>query len=655
MPPFYFYRRRWYPNQRWRRPRRYTRTRRFRQTVRRRFRRRNWVRRRHFKRRYKRKLSKITVKQWQPKKINNCNIKGNLCMFTCGRGRINHNFILTQESYVPTSEPGGGSWSILQMSLRVLFDEYIAGRNWWTKSNTALPLAKYRGCKLKFYRSELTDYIVTINRCPPFEVTLDSYLSTQPSRHLMNHNSFIVTKLGRGPNKKTYVKKKVPPPSLFYNKWFFAQDIYNVPLLMLTISATSLDQMYAPDDQISTNITLYSLNTIALQHANWEKLPYKTKVAGTQDIYLFTYKNGHNPNQLTWEDIVILCNTKQYTDGTPQKPSKPTDLITEKNKTSWGNPFTHKNQHKDSIIYYGTLPNQMPNNKEANLLPITSLYTECRYNPFKDKGKGNKVYLVPTNDGNPSFFTLPTNQNLIIENLPLWLIFWAWPEWILKSRPIANLNEDYQILVQSKYIYPQLPVYLFLDKYFMEPTQFTEELTETDKAHWHPKFSMQTEQLELIARTGPAAPKINHTKQIEAHFLYNFSFKWGGCPAPMETITDPADQEKFPTPSNHLQGPQIQNPGTEKQYYLYTFDEFGSTITKQAAKRLAKNLTLETYFTDYGAKDIPIKTQEKEDSSSEEEKTQTQERDLQLQLRNQRIKYRNRIRKLLKTKKYFPY
>ena len=86
---------------------------------------------------------------------------------------------------------------------------------------------RYLGGTLKFYRSEFTDYIVTIQNTGPFEVTLDTYLSTQPTRHLMNHRHFIVTKLGRGPNKKTYVKKRLRPPALFQNKWYFQQDIYN--------------------------------------------------------------------------------------------------------------------------------------------------------------------------------------------------------------------------------------------------------------------------------------------------------------------------------------------------------------------------------------------------------------------------------------------
>lgn len=551
------------------------------------------------------------------------------------------------------------------MTTRVLYDEYKAARNWWTKSNSLLPLTKYIRCKLKFYRSDQTDYIVTIQRTGPFEVTLESYLSTQPSRHLMNHKAFIIPKLGRGPNKKTYVKKIVKPPALFQSKWYFSQDIYNTPLFILTVSACSLDQMYAPQDQISTNISLFSLNTNVFQISNWHKEPYTTKASGTLETYLYCYHNGHNPNQdKKWENIILLGNMTNYTDGKKfdkNKTEKPSELFSTNNKSYWGNVFTHLNQDEDVIIYYGGKPNSNTQwTDTANILPITSLYVECRYNPFKDKGTGNKVYLVPTDSGLGTFLTLPTKPELIIQDLPLWLITWGWIEWLKKSRPVAHIQEEYQVVIQSKYIHPPLPCYVFIDKYFRNPPQaqlYITELSETDKLHWHPKYSMQTEQLELIAETGPAAPKINNTKQIEAHLNYDFLFKWGGSPAPMETITDPADQEKFPSPSNQLQGLQIESPGKPKQYYLYTFDEKRSELTLPAAKRLKKDFTTPTFFTDFGAKDIPLKTQEETEQTSEEEEIEAslpREDHLKQQLQRTRNYYRERIRKLLKTKKLFP-
>lgn len=660
MPAFNFYRRRWYSN-RWPRRKRYFTRRRFRRPLRRRFWRRRWVRRRRLFKFRKRKLRNIKLKEWQPETIRKCHIKGQLCLFTCGKGHINHNYILTSESYVPTSEPGGGSFSILQMTLRVLYDEYTAGRNWWTSSNSTLPLTRFLGVKLKFYKSEHTDYIVTIHRTGPFEVTRDSYLSTQPTRHLMNRRSFIVPKIGRGPNKKTYIRKRIPPPALFQNKWYFQQDIYNTPLFMLTVSATSLDQMFAPQDQISTNISLWSLNTITFNTANWEKEPYFTKIAGTINIYLWgTEQRTHiEPNQKPkWKDLILLGDIKNYKEGKPLTENTIQVITQTSQKENWGNPFYHSHADEHAIIWYGDKPKSTDNiNNDANVLPLENIWIECRYNPFKDKGTGNKVYLVPTDTGNGSFLSLPTNENLIVQDLPLWLVLWSWGDWILKSRPIAHLNEEYQLLIISKYIHPTLPCYLFIDKFFRNPEGYTAYLTETDKRHWHPKYGYQQEQLELIAETGPATPKINNTKQIEAHMFYDFYFKWGGSPAPMETITDPAKQEKFPTPSNQLQGLQIESPGKPKQYHLYSFDERQSEITLKAAKRLKQDYSTPTFFTEFGPKDIPLQEEKTSQIPSEEEEVQTplsREDELRLQLKQQRQQYRDRLRKLLKTKKLLP-
>lgn len=517
-------------------------------------------------------------------------------MFACGRGRINHNFILTQESYVPTSEPGGGSWSILQFTTRVLYDEFKAGRNWWTQSNTGLPLTRYIRCKLKFYRSPETDYIVTISRTGPFEVTLDSYLSTQPTRHLMNHRAIIIPKLGRGPNKRTYVKRYVNPPSLLQNKWYFSQDLYNIPLMMLTVSACELDQMFAPEDQISTNITLISLNTNAIQMANWEKQPYMTKSSGTLDIYLWSYQNGHDSTNLKWNNIYFLGECKTYKEGTKLTNYDQIKTIKD-NRNDWGNPFTHWYNHPDTIIYYGPIPTTQQAPDNANILPLSSLFIECRYNPFKDKGTGNKVYLAPTNTGNGSLLSLPQDLRLIITDLPLWIIFWGWGDWLLKSRPVAHIQEEYQIVVQSPYIFPKLPCYVFTDKYFTNPPDgqhYSTELTETDK---------------------------------------------------------------FPTPYNKLQGLEIESPGKPKQHFLYTFDEKRNEISLKTAKRLKTDFTTPTFFTDFGAKDIPWKEKTEDEDSSEEEEVQTslqRQEQLILHLKRKRQQYRQRIQHLLKTKKLFP-
>nr|UGV34376.1 MAG: ORF1 [TTV-like mini virus] len=658
MPPFY-YRRRWnrYRTRRYRR-RPWIRTWRPRQTIFRRFHRRRRVRKRRFFTKRKRKLKKITVRQWQPSHIRKCRIKGQLCLLTCGINRINNNYTLTSESYVPVFESGGGGWSIMQLTLRALYDEYEHYRNWWTNSNCGLPLVRYNGCKFKFYNSNDCDYIVTPQHTGPFEVTRDTYLNTQPSRHMMNHQSFIVPKLNPNKKKRPYITKRFPPPALFQSKWYFQQDILNTPLILLTVSSCSLDQMYAPNDQISTNITFNSLNTTMFQNPYWEtEDPYYCKVTGTINTGLYTYANGNEDQaKSNWTKLQPLANTTRFIPPNHNTAEKITTYDKFTNKNYFANPFAtldEENAHHDIKIYYGQQPTQDTYNKPATILE-TTLFQQCRYNPFKDKGIGNKVYLKCTKTQQGSFLSIPTDPRLTITDFPLWLVFWGWPSWLEKSKPVHHIPEDYQFVIQSPYIYPPMPCYVPLDNYFTHPKYTI--LTETDKQHWHPKAEYQTEVLAKFAETGPAATKINKQKQIQIHAFYNFYFKWGGCPAPMETICNPADQEKFPMPNNFIQQLTLENPETQKEHYIYTFDERDGLLTKPAAKRLKKDHESPKYFTEFGTKDPILQifppTQETQEKTTPE-KTEELQQQLQL-LRDHQHQLRERIHRLKKRSKYYP-
>lgn len=579
---------------------------------------------------------------------------------------INNNFVLTSESIIPVGEPGGGGFSIMQMTLRALYDEYVHYRNWWTASNCGLPLVRYQGCSIKFYMSNDTDYIVTAQHTGPFEVTVDSYLNTQPSRHIMNRKSFIIPKLNPNKRKRPYIKKRFPPPALFYNKWYFQQDILNTPLILLTMSACSFDQMYAPNDQLSTNTTFLSLNTDLFQNPYWEKDndsdPYYPKVTGTVNTGLYSSDTEHHDSPQNFKNLFPLYHTTRYKQMPHTMPNQYT--YTEfKNPKNWYNPFTitaHEHNLQTPIFYAQAPKNEQEfegnSTTKLSILPITGLYQQCRYNPFKDKGIGNIFYIKCTKKSEGSFTTLPTDERLILRDFPIWLALWGWTSWLIKSKPVYHLQEDYQIVFQSNYVYPKMKCYVPLDNYFTHNDG--KNLTETDKQHWHPKFAFQTETLSKLAETGPATPKINKQKQIQAHALYRFYFKWGGCPAPMETICDPSKQEKFPTPNNIIQELNIEDPETPKETYLYKCDERDGQLTKTATKRLKQHFETTKYFTEHGSKDpqlevLPPKDQtpKKTKETSPKEKELLQQLDI---LRDHQQQLQRRINKLTKRQKLFP-
>ncbi len=93
---------------------------------------------------------------------------------------------------VPEFQPGGGGWSIFQISLNDLYKEHQQLMNWWTKTNKDYNLVRYCKLKLKFYRQRHTDYVVNYQLQYPFEVGKLHYPSSHPQRLLMYNKKILV-------------------------------------------------------------------------------------------------------------------------------------------------------------------------------------------------------------------------------------------------------------------------------------------------------------------------------------------------------------------------------------------------------------------------------------------------------------------------------
>nr|UGV42337.1 MAG: ORF1 [TTV-like mini virus] len=635
----------WRPQHRWRRRnyyrkwRRPLRRRRPRQTFRRRFYRGRWVRRRHFRFYRKKKLLRLKLKQWQPKKIVTCKIKGDIPLFVCGKHRIQHNYCLYKESNSLVGESTGGGWSMQMFNLNCFYEEFLQYKNYWTKSNQGLPLVRFIKTYLKFYKSKYTDYIVTIKTCPPFTATKDMYLNSHPQRQLMEKKKIIVPQLTSG-TKRKYKKIKLNPPSLLQNKWYFQQDVCKTPLFLITAVACSFEQPFAPEDHVSDTITLVSLETNIFQNPDFYTLPpegYIPKQLGTQNMYLAGPKI-HATGFNKWADFVPLLNTKSYVQGN-ENITKAADY---KLSSNWGNPFTHHWTHVDYPIYYTT---KMPvNDSDVNNTSYTTftimdhIYVYCRYNPQKDKGTNNIIYLKKNDHPEETHFEiLPTNTRIILKDYPLWIAFWGWTDWIKRVPEVQALNSNWQIVVKSPYIYPPRPYYIFVDKYFYDTDG--KNLTFSDESKWHPKYEFQQESEFYIAQSGPYTPKINRSELIQADMNYTTVVKWGGCPAPMETIISPCVQEKYPVPNNQLQGLQIQDPKTQKQTLLYEWDERRGEITKTCSKRIKKDSGPELSITGLSSFNVPLKTSETES----DQETPSEEEDTPLQQQLIDLKHQQRI------------
>lgn len=641
--PYYWRRRtRWRPYRRYRyRPfRRDTRRRPFRQPLRTTFRRRRRrVRKRRFYKNYKRKLKTIILREWQPKTIRKCKIRGYKCLFQGAHGRFSNNYAQFQLSYTPEYWPGGGGWGLFVFSLDALYEEFLHLNNWWTASNKGLPLARYKGCTFKFFRQPNTDYIINYYTCFPMTDTPLTHANSTPQNMLLARRRLIIPSLKRKPRGKPYIKKRIYPPSQMSNKWYFQTDICKTSLLLLTATATDLDSYYISPFAESNSITLYCLNPLTFQKKNFQRPSETTGYQPRAGLYLYGTKAAGTPK---YGDLIYLGWTGPMREGEPFK------LYTQSTYTKehWGNPFhpdwisQNYKIYKSNTQYTAILTDtnkDKPIESTKLTLAEAPLLLPVRYTPNKDTGQNNVVYLVNNIDDNA--IAVPNDNNIKIEGFPLHISLWGYLDWQRKLAYLHHIDSDYLVVIQTDFFEPKESFYILLDKAFADGhgpyNTPAESISLSNKTHWYPKIMYQQQSIDTLCMTTPGACKGTNKKSIQAHCEYKFNFLWGGCPAPMENISNPCSQPKFPVPNNILQRLQVQDPETPPETEIHYFDERHSTITKRAIQRIQDyTTTKECSLTDTSKSDPRTKTQtqalqEALQSEDQEEEKKTLHQQLQ--------------------------
>nr|UGV37406.1 MAG: ORF1 [TTV-like mini virus] len=612
--PLYYRRFNFYRRPRWNRRRRLRyRYRRPRNTVRNRYRRRRWVRnKKHYYTRRK-KLKKIRLTQFQPNHIRNSKIKGYLQLFGAGHGRFTNNFTMYKESIPNAMEPGGGGWSLQQMTLSNLYiqNQYIM--NTWTVSNKGLNLVRYQKCKFYLYRQLYVDYIFYYDIEPPYNVTKYYYCSLHPIKMLQYKHKVIVPSLQTAPhNKKQYIVKRIKPPKEYINKWYFQEHLANFPLIQFATVSCSLQSMFQPYNSISNTVTLHTINTRFFTNS-YMQTPQKTQWGYTPKPNTFLY--GIKQPSVPWTDTPI---SKLIYLGNPLLNDAGDEIGTTTTYTSygfphWGNPFYHMYIHGEyTTIITQFNPQQIiergTSTKIGQITPTPTikmepLAEECRYNPNWDKGTGNEAYWLSNNIITQQGWDPPRDPAFHIEGYPLWLMLWGWEDFAKKNHYITNFDDNAILVVKSKYLNTNMPYFVLIAEGFYTGRglydQDPDEIPHTDMTHWYIKWRFQKPAFENLLCTGPAVCKGENVKSIEAHCKYCFYFKWGGNPSTMETIVDPTSQPTWPTPNNQQGLNEITNPTTSLTNYIYTWDTRRDLLTQAATKRIKEIPTDdESLFTD---------------------------------------------------------
>nr|UGV35679.1 MAG: ORF1 [TTV-like mini virus] len=630
------------------------------------FRRRLWRKRRYHWRRpvRKRKLPYLPIRQWQPKYIRKLKVTLYLPLYMTTHSRITHNMTLYKETIAPHFLPSNGGFSITQITLQALFQQFQRARCWWSTSTIDYPLIRYLYTKLTLYRAQSSDYVICVHNCYPMKTSLEMYQSTQPSIMLITKGRKIVRcRKDNNPNKP-YYKMKVPPPTQMTNKWFFQKDIAELPLIMWRASTLSLDRMFQPSNSISTTIGFTSLNTNFFQNHNWKTPSVTTGYHPKQGTYLYTYTSTTTDYEnVQLQNLIYLGNSKDFQPGLPAGNKDQWNTYTT-TLSKWGNIFIPPYlTGKTPILCTTKAPSQVwMNNYEAttNLKTVGGFtlcsepfLRECRYNPFQDRGDSNQLYLVSITEPDAQWHA-PSNPKYLTENLPLWLADWGFIDF-MKAQGTA-VDTSYVTAFHTNYMDPKdLRVVVPLDDDFLRgnsPFRPKDNLTPQDQQWWHPRTAFQYKSFNEIGASGPSTIKLPANVSAEGHLKCTLYFKLGGCVQPEKSIKDPQIQPVFPTPNNFTSSNSLQSPTTSIENFLYNFDWRRHYLTKAATKRMQEITNFENYaFEPTGDQLIPEVSPE----SSQEIQTpaeKEEEKALQIlinQQRKQQQQFRRRILQLIQS------
>nr|UGV42343.1 MAG: ORF1 [TTV-like mini virus] len=629
----YYWRRR-----RWRRRPRFWRPRRF-------------VRRRWRRKTYRvRKLKKIRLTQFQPRSIRKCKIIGLMPLLVMTNQRLGHNYDLYEFSTVHPTLPGGGGFSIKNYSLNTLYSEHNYCRNKWTRTNQDHPLVRYTGCTFTFYQADYIDYIVTYDTMLPLRSNLEMYQTMQPNIHNMLHHRILVPSKHTRPHKrKPYVKVHIKPPSQLQNKWYFQADFTKTPLVQIRTSATTLQQYWQPRESENSNITIKFLST-TIQNRNFLKydknLGYhartNTQATRSEKIYLYsTLEEVSNITQIKICSLIFLGQTKKAQLGDPINDTH--NYINEYDEKHWGNPFYSQylqGSYKvlQSNMNVTTLKTQATDKtKTIQQIQTQWSFTEVqlldalRYNPMRDWGKDNQIYIYPLfNEGEG--WDPPQDElysQTISQGLPLWLIFFGYQDFMYRAHSFARYNTDYIMVAQTRYDNNKLRNLVLLSDSIIEGrSPYEDQLETSDEDRYYPCIQFQEEAVNNILSSGPGVPKLVDDTAAQCMTKYTFYFKWGGNLPPMSVIQDPIHQPTYPIPNNEQQTLALQNPTSNPEHILYSFDERRGNITARAIKRILQDTTIKTPFiTDPESGHIPpVQTsalQTQEETAQQEETTET--------------------------------
>lgn len=490
-------------------------------------------------------------------------------------------------NYVPPKVPYGGGFGYEKFTLNYLYEEYRFHNNIWTASNIMYDLCRYLYVKFIFYRHPDTDFVVAYNNMPPFDINKFTFPSRHPHLMLLERHKKIILSKSSVTNGKYKVRMLVKPPKQMITKWFFTQEFCQYTLLLLAGSALNLrySHLSASNENLLVNIS--SLNWNFYSHTNWMAAHtggqgYIPITGLTRQLKYYVYEKG-NPNP-----VVKTMSPKAYEAATALSY-----------EFGWFNPSFLK-----SVKLEGPTSPLALNN---------IIYG--RYNPTKDSGEGNKIYIISTvadHWGPPEH-----DKMILIEGLPLWLGIFGFLSYLKTVKPGNQLQSSLVVLV-SDAIYTQNQIgggkyWAPIDTTYIEGKKpFNQAILDSEKSQWCPNYKWQLQTLNAIVESGPFVPQYNEEKYStwELKYTYDFCFKWGGPEQPQKEVKNPKELKIYDVPDKLLGTIQITNPAKQAtETIIHPWQIRRGLIKEAALKRMCDHLQTDTEFQCSSEEDVPKKRQ----------------------------------------------
>nr|UHK06526.1 MAG: ORF1 [Torque teno midi virus] len=524
---------------------------------------RTYRRRRKRRTKVRRKKQTIPLKQWQPDTIRKCKVKGLALHVLGSNGKQFACYTDNRFSWTPPTTPGGGGFGVEKFTLQYLYKEYLRGNNIWTYSNVYLDLVRYTGATINFYRHPHIDFVVYYRRMYPMAIDKYSYAESHPFNLLKQKHKIIIPSFRHKPYGKRRVKVKFKPPKQLVTKWFFQEGFAETGLIQLTSSACDLNYSYIGSSNSNQLLTIYALNQQFYKNAGWGNATHISTYGW--------YNPTGNLQGGTWTGFDI--NGKPLTANITSGPNKYME------STNYNTGWFQTNLLKMAKI---TTPQQV--------IPTTA----GRYNPTRDDGQGNALWLV--NVVKDTYAPPSTDKTLIVDSLPLWQLAYGFFDYVQKVKQDTTFLKSYYCVLQSPYIEPHSGLnksYIPIDQSFINGKgPYGEYVTENMKQHWYVTLEHQLETINQIVQSGPYIPKLENQKLStwELHSSYTFFFKFGGAELPEQETADPSKQGQYDVPDKFKSAIQISDPKYQKaKHMLHAWDFRRGILTKRAYKRILEN------------------------------------------------------------------